>query len=77
MRTIVEIPEDLRAQLAEICRRENISRAEAIRRAVRIYTRERVRHGSGDAFGIWKKRAVDGLSFEDRVRSEWIRPDNS
>ncbi len=77
MRTIVEIPEEQLAELAEICRREGISRAEAIRRAVGIYTRRQVGEGSRNAFGIWKKRAVDGLDFEDRVRSEWARRDDS
>ena len=77
MRTIVEIPEEQLAQLAEICRREGISRAEAIRRAVGVYTRGQVSHGLRDAFGIWKKRALDGLLYEDQIRGEWARQDDS
>lgn len=52
MRTIVEIPKEQLAELAEICRRQGSSYAEAIRRAVRIYTRHKSRKGLPDAFGI-------------------------
>ena len=77
MRTIVELPEEQLAELAEICRREGISRAEAIRRAVGIYTRHEVSRGLRKAFGIWKNRAVDGVVYEDRIRSEWAHQSDS
>ncbi len=72
MRTIVDLPEDQVRALADITRREGISRAEAIRRAIAAYARGRAR-GAGDtkAFGSWKERAEDGLRYEDRLREEW------
>lgn len=70
MRTIIELPEEQVGALREICEREGISRAEAIRRAVRAYTRKRAGNVA-DAFGLWKDREVDGLTYEDRVRREW------
>jgi metal-responsive CopG/Arc/MetJ family transcriptional regulator len=71
MRTIVEIPEDQLRDLAEMCRREGISRAEAIRRAVAEYARRRKPGETGRAFGLWRGRRRDGLAYERRLRREW------
>jgi len=71
MRTIVDLPEEQLLALAEVCRREKISRAEAVRRAVADYAS---RHAAGDAekaFGLWRGRRIDGLSYERRLRREW------
>ncbi|MGH9321368.1 MAG: ribbon-helix-helix protein, CopG family [Vicinamibacteria bacterium] len=57
--------------MAELCRREKISRAEAIRRAVSEYAK---RHQGGDsrrAFGLWRGRRRDGLAYQRRLRCEW------
>jgi metal-responsive CopG/Arc/MetJ family transcriptional regulator len=71
MRTIVDIPEQDIERLTEICRREGISRAEAVRRAVALYL-ARQAAGSGDrAFGLWRGREGDALGYEDEVRKEW------
>lgn len=71
MRTIVEIPEDQLRDLAEMCRREGISRAEAIRRAVAEYARRRKGRETRPAFGLWRGRRRDGLAYERRLRREW------
>jgi metal-responsive CopG/Arc/MetJ family transcriptional regulator len=71
MRTIVELPEEQLRALTELCRRQKISRAEAIRRAVAEYARRRLAAESGRAFGIWRGRRVDGLAYERRLRREW------
>jgi metal-responsive CopG/Arc/MetJ family transcriptional regulator len=71
MRTIVEIPEDQLRELAEMCRREGISRAEAIRRAVAEYARRRNGTKTRPAFGLWRGRRRDGLAYERRLRREW------
>ena len=71
MRTIIDLPEEQIRALAELCRREKISRAEAVRRAVAEYAS---RHATGDAeraFGLWRGRRIDGLSYERRLRREW------
>ena len=71
MRTIIALPEEQIQALAEVCRREKISRAEAVRRAVAEYAS---RHATGDAemaFGLWRGRGIDGLSYESRLRGEW------
>lgn len=71
MRTIVEIPEGQLSALAELCRREKISRAEAIRRAVAEYALRQRSGRADDAFGLWRPRGVDGLAYERRLRREW------
>jgi hypothetical protein len=68
--TIVEIPAEQLDRLSEICRREKISRAEAIRRAIHIYTKQLTLRGR-EAFGLWKGRAKDGREYEDHLRGEW------
>lgn len=72
MRTIVDIPEAQLRSLDRLTRQLGISRADAIRRAVEAYTRSN-RVSDQHAFGIWRDREVDGLSYEDRVRGEWDR----
>ena len=72
MRTIIDLPPEQLEALDGICRREGISRAEAIRQAVALLTRERAASRSGVAFGLWRgKRQVDGLEYQERLRREW------
>ena len=73
MRTIIDLPAEDIDRLADLCRREGISRAEAIRRAIADYLRTRAAGAAGDAFGIWSDRAVDGVAYQDRLRREWGR----
>ena len=72
VRTIIDLPGDQLDALDGICRRESISRAEAIRRAVDLLVRDRAAGASHAAFGIWRgPRAVDGLTYQERLRREW------
>jgi len=73
MRTIVDIPEQNIQALDAICGREHISRAEAVRRAVADYLTRNKSEGDA-AFGIWKGRGQDGLTYEDALRDEWGVP---
>ena len=71
MRTIIELPQDQVNELAALCAREGVSRAEAIRRAVAAYLTVHRMSPDEDAFGIWRSRNLDGRAHEDRVRTEW------
>jgi hypothetical protein len=72
MRTIIELPDDQVHALEGICRRQRISRAEAIRRAVALLVQQ---HGDEHrAFGVWRDRREDSLAYERRLRSEWDAP---
>ena len=72
VRTIIELPEGQLEALDSICRRESISRAEAIRRAVDLLVRDRAAAASPAAFGLWRgRRGEDGLRYQQRLRREW------
>ena len=70
MRTLVDIPDKQIKDLASICEAEKVSRAEVIRQAISAYL-EKKRPGTGEAFGLWKDRVIDGLAYQEQVRSEW------
>ena len=70
MRTLVDIPDRQIEDLTTICEAEKVSRAEAIRQAISSYI-EKKKPTAVDAFGLWKSRKVDGLAYQERVRSEW------
>lgn len=75
MRTIIDLPHDQLQALDGICRREEISRAEAIRQAVALLVRQRGAGTSGVAFGLWRgRRGVDGVRYQERLRGEWQHP---
>ena len=71
MRTIINLTDDQARRLAEVCRREGVSRAEAIRRAVADYLDTRCPLEREDAFGLWRDRRIDGLEYERRRQNEW------
>ena len=71
MRTIIDLPNDQLDRLAIVCRREGISRAEAIRRAVAAYARAQLRHDVDEGFGLWRSRREDGVRYQRRLRKEW------
>jgi hypothetical protein len=70
MRTIIDIPSEQLRQLNELCRREDLSRAEAVRRAIALLLETR---GSppAEAFGLWKDRGTDGVAYQQALRGEW------
>ena len=68
------MPKQELIELSELSKEENISRAEAIRRAVAQYIAiHRTAEGDSRAFGLWKNRKTTGLEYEDRIRQEWDR----
>lgn len=71
MRTIIDITDEQQKALGAFCARENISRAEAVRRAVDAYLRQEAAGEMDEAFGLWKGRGVDALGYERKLRDEW------
>lgn len=74
MRTLVDIPEDQLAGLTKLAKREKVSRASLVRRAVSdMLASKRKTKGEAiaAAFGLWADRDEDGLAFQERLRSEW------
>ena len=73
MRAIIDIPEDLLRDVDSLARKADISRAEAVRRAVAEYVAKHTSSRTDAAFGIWKSRKIDALRYEDSLRGEWHR----
>lgn len=71
MRTIIELPSDQVSHLDAHCRRERISRAEAIRRAVSLLLADASRAQTTRAFGLWRGRADEATASVERLRDEW------
>ena len=71
MRTLIDVPDSLATHLDELCRRENISRAEGVRRAIAAYLASRPLPDAKAGFGIWKDRKIDSRKYVDALRNEW------
>jgi hypothetical protein len=72
VRTIVDLPAGQLAALAEWCREEGISRAEAVRRALAVELGRRTAGGRAAAFGAWRRR-LDSRELVPGLRGEWER----
>lgn len=72
MRALIDIPDEQSAPLAELCRRQAISRSEAIRRAIALYLDRHDAPGD-DAFGLWSEQKLDGVEYQRSIREEWGR----
>lgn len=70
MRTLVDIPDSQINDLTALCQAEKLSRAEVIRQAIALYL-EKKKPATSDAFGLWQSHQVDGLAYQEQVRSEW------
>jgi metal-responsive CopG/Arc/MetJ family transcriptional regulator len=71
MRTLVDIGEPQVHELDELSKQDRRSRAALIREAIDDYLAKRRAKRGGDAFGLWGKRKVDGLAYQEKVRREW------
>lgn len=71
MRALVDIDERQIRELDKLARAKGRSRASLIRQAVDDYLRQRTADTDADAFGLWGDRRIDGLAFQEKIRSEW------
>lgn len=67
----MELPDEQLEALGDICSQEKASRAEIIRRAVGSYILGKQAGKGRSAFGLWKKKKVDALKYESRLRADW------
>ena len=70
VRTIVDLPELERDRLDARCRQRGISRAEAIREALRLWLKQQ-QPQHRQVFALWQDRADDSLTMQDALRREW------
>ena len=71
MRTLIDLLDVQVQALDELSRSEKRSRAALIRQAVDEYLSKRRGGAHDEAFGLWGDRRVDGLAYQEKLRSEW------
>jgi hypothetical protein len=71
MRTLVDIPDSQLKELTQIGQKRRISRAAVIREAITSYIGKKPSGKKPTAFGLWGNRKVDGLEYQNKLRSEW------
>ncbi|WP_274626528.1 ribbon-helix-helix protein, CopG family [Arvimicrobium flavum] len=71
MRTLVDIEEAHLRELDRLAKKKKKSRASIIRQAVAEYLEKRTPASLDEAFGLWGDRKVDGLEYQEKIRSEW------
>lgn len=70
MRTIVDLPDPGGAQLDALCRQRGLSRAEAMRQALRLWLAQQ-QPGHSAVFGLWRDRPEDSVALQQALRAEW------
>ena len=71
MRALVDMNDAQVEALDALAKRVHRSRAALIRDAIDDYLSRHHREQVKDGFGLWGKRKVDGLVYQEKVRAEW------
>ncbi|WP_321782762.1 ribbon-helix-helix protein, CopG family [Burkholderia pyrrocinia] len=70
-RILVDLSNGQLDELAALVETEHRPRAAIIRDAIDAYIALHKHPLADDAFGRWKDRTVDGLAYQEEMRSEW------
>jgi metal-responsive CopG/Arc/MetJ family transcriptional regulator len=70
-RILVDLPDSQVEELAVLVEAEQRPRAAVIRDAIEAYISQHKAAFGVDVFGVWKSRKVDGLEYQQELRSEW------
>ncbi|MBB2671475.1 UNVERIFIED_ORG: putative transcriptional regulator [Rhizobium esperanzae] len=57
--------------LDRLAQREKSSRAALIRKAINDFLARNNADIEAEAFGLWGDRKIDGLAYQENMRSEW------
>ncbi|QWW72153.1 CopG family transcriptional regulator [Rhizobium sp. WYJ-E13] len=71
MRTLVDIGDQEVKALDRLAQREKMSRAALIRKAINDFLARNNADSEAEAFGLWGDRKIDGLTYQENMRSEW------
>ena len=71
MRTIIEVPDEVIKSLDQFGAQQNQSRAALIREAIAQYLEGKSSSSAAAAFGVWEPKGIDGLNYQNELRSEW------
>lgn len=70
-RILIDLSEMQLAELAAFAEAQQRPRAAVIRDAIDAYIASHKRTVGADVFGLWKRRKIDGLQYQQELRSEW------
>ncbi|CAB3808020.1 hypothetical protein LMG28614_06723 [Paraburkholderia ultramafica] len=70
-RILVDLPDTQVEELAVIVEAEQRPRAAVIRDAIEAYIAQHKPALAADVFGLWKGKKIDGLEYQQELRSEW------
>ena len=70
-RILIDLPEAQLAELTQIVEHQQRPRAMVIREAIAAYILQHKLEQGAEAFGLWKKKKPDGLTYQRELRSEW------
>jgi metal-responsive CopG/Arc/MetJ family transcriptional regulator len=70
-RILIDLPDTQLSELAELVEVEQRPRAAVIRDAIEAYIASHKRSLGADVFGLWKRKKIDGLEYQQELRSEW------
>lgn len=71
MRALIDMNDAQVKALDTLAKRVHQSRAALIRAAIDDYLNRHYREQVEDGFGLWGKRKMDGLAYQEKVRQEW------
>ncbi|MCA8032460.1 ribbon-helix-helix protein, CopG family [Burkholderia sp. BCCIQ04A] len=70
-RILVDLSDGQLDALAVIVETQHRPRAAIIRDAIDAYIALNKPRLADDVFGLWKDRTIDGLAYQEELRSEW------
>jgi metal-responsive CopG/Arc/MetJ family transcriptional regulator len=72
-RFLVDLTEKQKTALERLSAKEKRSRASLVREAIDVLVQSRKKKKSAleATFGLWGDRAVDGVEYQRKIRSEW------
>ncbi|KLU28114.1 CopG family transcriptional regulator [Caballeronia mineralivorans PML1(12)] len=70
-RILIDLPDSQVEELAVLVEVEQRPRAAVIRDAIEAYISQHKPMLGADVFGLWKSKNVDGLEYQQELRSEW------
>ena len=71
MRALIDMSDAQVEALDALAKRVRQSRAALIRAAIDDYLDRHRREQVEDGFGLWGRRKVDGLAYQEKARREW------
>ncbi|KQR74378.1 CopG family transcriptional regulator [Burkholderia sp. Leaf177] len=70
-RILVDLTDAQLSEITQIAEVDKRARAAVIRDALDLYIAQRKPALAADVFGLWESREIDGLDYQEGLRSEW------